>query len=467
MARRNSRGSGSPPPTPRGGRAADGSRQSWRRILARWSDLLCRGSCNSQCAVHVGPPVAEELPGLPYFGDQVQIQIGGQDFIAIARRLGDNLAPRIAEVARAVEFADIPGSFHAHAVDGGDVITIRHRMRGLFQLPEVLAQSRDGGGRIEDDLRPIEPQRARALGEVAVVTDVDADARHAHVEHRIAQVARPEIELLPKAGRHVRNMRLAIFAEIAAFGRNHRGGVVVHALQLAFVYRDNQGDVVLAGDVLHEAHRGAVRHGLGEIVPSHLLLGAEIRTVEQLLEAHDSRAGVGGLPDIAQMLVDHGPLDLWQRQIRRGIRVRLDERTADETWHACAPVDRIIIPLRGSRAGCLMFQGEPLGGQSQRAKWYWSYAVIHTPICACAIPLFYWVRSVISEFLLRSCTFLCSIRVTIWRLLAGASMRGSSLSGTPVDWRAKSQHSAIVSNRPPWNTSMNTAKSASRYCTRK
>jgi hypothetical protein len=75
---------------------------------------------------------------------------------------------------------------------------------------------------------------------VAVITDVDADARHAHVEHGIAQVARPEIELLPKAGRHVRDVRLAIFAEIAAVGVDHRGGVVVDAFLLAFVDRDDQ-----------------------------------------------------------------------------------------------------------------------------------------------------------------------------------------------------------------------------------
>ena len=39
----------------------------------------------------------------------------------------------------------------------------------------LLRQSRDGGRRIEHDLGAVQPERARALGEVAVVADVDAD----------------------------------------------------------------------------------------------------------------------------------------------------------------------------------------------------------------------------------------------------------------------------------------------------
>src|SRR5580698_6846194 len=55
-------------------------------------------SCGCQRAVHVGPPVAEELPGLPHFRDQVQIQIRGQNFVAVAGCLGDDLAARVAKV---------------------------------------------------------------------------------------------------------------------------------------------------------------------------------------------------------------------------------------------------------------------------------------------------------------------------------------------------------------------------------
>jgi hypothetical protein len=75
---------------------------------------------------------------------------------------------------------------------------------------------------------------------------------------------------------------------------DHGGGVVVDAFLLDLVDRDDQRDVVLARQVLHEADGGAVRDGLGEIVPAGGLLGAEIRAVEDLLQAHDG-PGLGGL----------------------------------------------------------------------------------------------------------------------------------------------------------------------------
>ena len=59
--------------------------------------------------------------------------------------------------------------------------------------------------------------------------------------------------------------------------------------------------------------------------------------------AHDLRTGFGSLPYIIQVLVYHGLLQLFQRQIRGGVAVRLYQRTADQTWHYVhAPVDLII-----------------------------------------------------------------------------------------------------------------------------
>ena len=39
-----------------------------------------------QVRVHIGPSVAEELPGLSHFGDLIQIEIGRQHLILVARR---------------------------------------------------------------------------------------------------------------------------------------------------------------------------------------------------------------------------------------------------------------------------------------------------------------------------------------------------------------------------------------------
>ncbi len=64
----------------------------------------------------------------------------------------------------------------------------------------MLRKAGDGGRRVEDDLRAVEPELARALGEVAVVADVDADLGVARLEDRIAEVARLEVVLLQKPG---------------------------------------------------------------------------------------------------------------------------------------------------------------------------------------------------------------------------------------------------------------------------
>src|SRR5271166_1337772 len=104
----------------------------------------------------------------------------------------EDSAARIAEVAGAVKFPDIPGGLDAHSIDGGDEVAVGHGVRGLFQLPEVFAQPGDGGRRVEDDLGAVQAQRARTLREMAVVADVDADLDEAQVEDRKAEVAGAE-----------------------------------------------------------------------------------------------------------------------------------------------------------------------------------------------------------------------------------------------------------------------------------
>src|ERR1035437_1660609 len=162
------------------------------------------GSGLYQGLIHVGTAVAEELPGVAYFGDHIEIEVGGEDFVLVAARLREDAAARIAEVALSVEFADIPRSLAAPAVDGAHEIAVGHGVRGLLQLPQILAEAGHGGRWVEDDLGAGQSQGARAFGEVAVVADVDADLDEAEVEHREAEVAGAEVELLRKAGRDVR-----------------------------------------------------------------------------------------------------------------------------------------------------------------------------------------------------------------------------------------------------------------------
>ena len=141
----------------------------------------------------------------------------------------EDLPARIAEVALPVELADVPRRLGPDAVDGADEVAVRDRVRRLLELPQVLRQPRDRRRRVEHDLRAVQPELARALGEVAVVADVDADLRVARLEDRIAEVAGLEVVLLPEAGRDLRDVVLPVLAEVGAVGVDDRGGVVVHA----------------------------------------------------------------------------------------------------------------------------------------------------------------------------------------------------------------------------------------------
>src|SRR5208283_4886545 len=94
----------------------------------------------------------------------------------------DDFAARIAEITLAVKFADFPGSFGANAVDGGNEILIGDGVGGLLEFPKILGESGHGSGRVVNDFRAIQSQTTRALRKMAVVADVDADARVTRLE---------------------------------------------------------------------------------------------------------------------------------------------------------------------------------------------------------------------------------------------------------------------------------------------
>src|SRR5437773_12183309 len=84
--------------------------------------------------VLIGPPIPVKLPGLADFPDHVEVQIGREYFILIARGLRDNLPARIAEVTGPVKLPDIPGRLDAHAVNGAAVVPVGDGVRRLLQL---------------------------------------------------------------------------------------------------------------------------------------------------------------------------------------------------------------------------------------------------------------------------------------------------------------------------------------------
>ena len=171
-----------------------------------------------------------------------------------------------------------------------------------------------GGRRVEHDLGAVEPERTPPLGEVPVVTDVDAHLADGRVEDRISTVPGFEVELLPEA-LHLRDVLLAVLAEVRAVGVDDRSGVVVHARLLDLVHRQDQHHVQFRRQ-LHEPLRGGtIGDVLGVLVVLGILHLAEVRAVEQLLEAHDLRTLGGCFTRRLLVLDDHrllvaGPIGL-------------------------------------------------------------------------------------------------------------------------------------------------------------
>src|SRR5207249_9175949 len=116
-----------------------------------------------QLRIALRSPITEELPRVPHFAYQIEIQIGNDDGILIAGRLSNNLSPGIAEVTLTVKLTDVPGLFMANTIDCTDKISIRHRMRGLLELPEIFRQPGDGRRRIEHNLCSVQSQGASAF----------------------------------------------------------------------------------------------------------------------------------------------------------------------------------------------------------------------------------------------------------------------------------------------------------------
>ena len=151
----------------------------------------------------------------------------------------------------------------------------------------------------------MEAKDAGAFREVAVVTNVHADAGVTRLKDGITGVSGREVKFFPKTGMAMRYVVLAVFAQIAAVSVDDRGGVVINAGHFHFVDWHDKRHLIFFRKFLHERDGGAFGDALGELVPASFLFGAKIRTIKKLLEAEDSYFFLGGGGDEVLVLGDH------------------------------------------------------------------------------------------------------------------------------------------------------------------
>ena len=284
--------------------------------------------------VRVRPPVTIELPRVSDLGDLVEVEVADDQLLVVGgAELADELAARVDEIALAVEVVVADVGLDADPVDRPDVVAVGDRVADLLDPPQVLGQAARGRARDEHDLGAVEAERPGAFGEVAVVADVHADLADRGLEDRVAEVARPEVELLPEP-LDVRDVGLAVLAEVRPVRVDHGGRVVVDArgLLVLLVHRGDDDHAGLLGEVLHPLGRRSVGDVLGVAVVLGVLHLAEVRPVEQLLEQDELGTLLGRLVRVALVLLDH-------RFLVAG-PARLDERTADGSGHRGSPHSR-------------------------------------------------------------------------------------------------------------------------------
>src|SRR5215475_11116379 len=99
---------------------------------------------------------------------------------------------------------------------------------------------------------------------MAVVADVNPHARILRVKHRITKVARREIELLPKSGMAMRNVMLAVFAEIPSVCVDNSGRIEIHSRHVLLIDGSDDYHVVLRRNLPHQLDGGSIRYAFGQ-----------------------------------------------------------------------------------------------------------------------------------------------------------------------------------------------------------
>src|SRR5882762_8022016 len=319
-----------------------------RHPVCRLGTFRCTGARDFSIGFRAA--VTVKLPGIADFLNFIEIQFSDQQLILVAAGLLNDFPARVAEIALAVEFADLPGMLGADAVDGRDEISVSNRVRWLLEFPKIFGEAGDSGRRVIDDFRAVEAEDSRAFREVAVVADVHADTGITSLEDRVAGVSRREVKLFPETRMAMRNVVLAVFAEIAAVGVDDCGGVEVDAGHLDLVHWDDEHHLMFFRELLHQRDRGAVRDAFGQFIPASLLFGAEVGAVEKLLQAEDLHLFLCGIGDQALVLGDHFLFDFGERELfRRPLTLGLNQAAANDTGHATPPGKRRrrVYPARG------------------------------------------------------------------------------------------------------------------------
>src|SRR5690606_28816293 len=133
----------------------------------------------------------------------------------------------------------------AHPIHGADIDAVGDGVAPLDRLPggllllamlRLLRRAPAAGGGVEEDPRAAHGREPRRFRVPLVPADQHTDPAELRVPRAKAEIAGGEVEFLVES-RIVRDVHLAVLAEIAAVGVENGGGVVVESLRPLFEER--------------------------------------------------------------------------------------------------------------------------------------------------------------------------------------------------------------------------------------
>src|SRR5262249_6334753 len=158
-----------------------------------------------------------------------------------------------------------------------------------------------------------------------------------------------EVELLPEPRQTMRYVSLAILSKVSSIRIYHRRGIVVNAGHFFFVDRNDHRHPMLARELAHELRRRPIRYALYEVVPVRVLLGREVRTIEELLQADDLTSLTSRVLNHRDVFVDHRLLYCGDRAVGRFNVRGLYQSAFYYSWHDRTPYKVLMIPGTGQK----------------------------------------------------------------------------------------------------------------------
>jgi peptidyl-prolyl cis-trans isomerase B (cyclophilin B) len=256
--------------------------------------------------VGINPAVAQEGPVRALGLDSIQVRFCYNYALFVAGGLCDDISRGIADKALAPKF-DAGAAFRgfmAHTVGHGNVTAIGYGVAALNRLPRrMLANSilgplfgvpADGGG-VEKNLCAAQRREPGCLRIPLVPAYTHADAGKLGVPSQESKVPWRKVKLLVKK-RVVRNVHLAVLAEITSIRVDDRRGIVVNSRRAPLEERSDYDHAEFLGNRLHSlGRRPGDRFCQLEVFVIFDL--TKVDGAKELRQAYDLRALCGSLSD--------------------------------------------------------------------------------------------------------------------------------------------------------------------------